>query len=411
MSHLQAAIDGLAHFGFTTSFSAILAGLLWDTSSRTTVLVATAVGVVCYWAVYKLVPNFALRLKEKGLSGTDLNKQSDAITNGVRTADPTSALRAKVTLPQVPEALGVVPGFLYLVGGVVCYLGVSHNEYSSLQYISGLLCVIFVTFLGFVDDVLDLRWRYKVILPLFASIPLIVVYQGPTSIIFPSFLKPIIPFKFDQVIIFELGALYKIYMASLIVFCSNAINIYAGLNGLEVGQSIVIAIFIIIHNSVEILSSADNSSTAIHHGLSLTLSIIFLFSVTALFVYNKYPSKIFVGDTFTYFAGVHFAVVGIVGHFAKTLLLFFLPQILNFLLSCPQLFGFIPCPRHRVPILDVQTGKLLPSQNLTVINLTLHLFGPMTERNLVNLLLVFQTLCGFGALLIRYSPLYNVLFL
>ena len=44
-----------------------------------------------------------------------------------------------------------------------------------------------------------------------------------------------------------------------------------------------------------------------------------------------------------------FSVVGIQAHFSKTLLLFFLPQIFNFLLSCPQLFGLVPCPRHRVP--------------------------------------------------------------
>ena len=44
-----------------------------------------------------------------------------------------------------------------------------------------------------------------------------------------------------------------------------------------------------------------------------------------------------------------FAVVGIQAHFSKTLLLFFIPQIFNFILSCPQLFGLVPCPRHRVP--------------------------------------------------------------
>ena len=44
-----------------------------------------------------------------------------------------------------------------------------------------------------------------------------------------------------------------------------------------------------------------------------------------------------------------FAVVGIQGHFSKTLLLFFIPQVFNFLLSCPQLFGLVPCPRHRIP--------------------------------------------------------------
>ncbi|VDP50681.1 unnamed protein product [Soboliphyme baturini] len=44
-----------------------------------------------------------------------------------------------------------------------------------------------------------------------------------------------------------------------------------------------------------------------------------------------------------------FAVVGILGHFSKTLLLFFIPQILNFLYSLPQLFRIVPCPRHRLP--------------------------------------------------------------
>lgn len=70
-----------------------------------------------------------------------------------------------------------------------------------------------------------------------------------------------------------------------------------------------------------------------------------------LFVCSSFrcPAEIFVGDTLCYFAGMTFAVVGIIGHFSKTMLLFFIPQIVNFLLSVPQLFHFIPCPRHRLP--------------------------------------------------------------
>lgn len=63
----------------------------------------------------------------------------------------------------------------------------------------------------------------------------------------------------------------------------------------------------------------------------------------------RYPSRVFVGDTYCYFAGMTFAVAGILGHFSKTLLLFLLPQIFNFLYSIPQLFKFVPCPRHRLP--------------------------------------------------------------
>jgi UDP-N-acetylglucosamine--dolichyl-phosphate N-acetylglucosaminephosphotransferase len=79
-----------------------------------------------------------------------------------------------------------------------------------------------------------------------------------------------------------------------------------------------------------------------------------------------------VGDTYTYFAGMTFAVVGILGHFSKTVLLFFIPQIFNSAYSVPQIFGIIPCPRHRLPrystskthlidSLNLKTGKLEPS--------------------------------------------------
>jgi UDP-N-acetylglucosamine--dolichyl-phosphate N-acetylglucosaminephosphotransferase len=42
--------------------------------------------------------------------------------------------------------------------------------------------------LGFADDVFDIKWRHKIYLPIFASIPLFVIYyisNGLTSVILP----------------------------------------------------------------------------------------------------------------------------------------------------------------------------------------------------------------------------------
>jgi len=50
----------------------------------------------------------------------------------------------------------------------------------------------------------------------------------------------------------DLGILYYVYMSMVAVFCTNAINILAGVNGLEVGQSIVIAASILVFNLIEI---------------------------------------------------------------------------------------------------------------------------------------------------------------
>lgn len=134
-----------------------------------------------------------------------------------------------------------------------------------------------------------------------------------------------------------------------------------------------------------------------------------------------------------------FAVVGILGHFSKTVLLFFIPQILNFLYSIPQLFHLIPCPRHRIPKLNENSNKLeisitvfklselsnfsyyvitaykffkiidwdekhdyVVTNNLTLINYLLRIFGPMHEPKLTSILLFLQVICSLIAFTIRY---------
>jgi UDP-N-acetylmuramyl pentapeptide phosphotransferase/UDP-N-acetylglucosamine-1-phosphate transferase len=55
----------------------------------------------------------------------------------------------------------------------------------------------------------------------------------------------------NHCIIFS-GVLYYVYMGMLAVFCTNAINILSGINGLESGQSVIIAISVIIFNMLEL---------------------------------------------------------------------------------------------------------------------------------------------------------------
>lgn len=40
--------------------------------------------------------------------------------------------------------------------------------------------------LGFVDDVLDARWSMKILLSFLATLPLLIAYSGPTTIIIPK---------------------------------------------------------------------------------------------------------------------------------------------------------------------------------------------------------------------------------
>ena len=59
-------------------------------------------------------------------------------------------------------------------------------------------------FLGFVDDVLDVPWRVKLVLPTIASLPLVMAYAGHTAVVVPKPLRAALGMD-----ILELGLLYK----------------------------------------------------------------------------------------------------------------------------------------------------------------------------------------------------------
>uniref|UniRef100_K3WNH1 UDP-N-acetylglucosamine--dolichyl-phosphate N-acetylglucosaminephosphotransferase n=1 Tax=Globisporangium ultimum (strain ATCC 200006 / CBS 805.95 / DAOM BR144) TaxID=431595 RepID=K3WNH1_GLOUD len=361
------------------------------------------VGVVSYAAVVLLIPLASKWLPAK-LSGKDLCKR------GTPAGD----------IP-IPEALGIVSGLVYVASLVVTMLTVVEDLDTKRMMAWGILSILSMILLGFCDDLTDLRWRHKLLYPPLASLPLLLNYPGLTAIVLPkpvrflfakesllyALVNPFLPIS-DGGEVVELGLVYYVYMGMMAVFCTNAINIYAGVNGLEAGQSFVIGAAVVLQNIVQILRGHDNEN---FHYLSLMFMLPYLATTLGLLKHNWYPSRVFVGDTFCYYAGMTFAVAGILGHFSKTLLLFFLPQVLNFLYSLPQLFKIVPCPRHRLPKFNAKTGLLEPStitpestrSNYTVINLFLVVFGPMKENHLVWSLLAFQVLCCALAFYIRYE--------
>jgi UDP-N-acetylglucosamine--dolichyl-phosphate N-acetylglucosaminephosphotransferase len=225
------------------------------------------------------------------------------------------------------------------------------------SYLSAIISLQSIALLGIGDDLFDIRWRHKLFIPAFASIPLLVVYFvdfGVTSIVVPI---PLQPYLGE---LFNLGFLYYAYMCCIAIFSPNSINILAGINGIEVSQSIVIATLLAINDCLYLLTPYPHAATD-SHLFSLYFLLPFLGVSFALLWHNWYPAKVFVGDTYCYFAGMVFVVVSILGHFSKTLVLLLIPQIFNFIYSAPQLFGLVPCPRHRLPKFNARTGLLEPS--------------------------------------------------
>ncbi|XP_009349656.2 UDP-N-acetylglucosamine--dolichyl-phosphate N-acetylglucosaminephosphotransferase [Pyrus x bretschneideri] len=347
---------------------------------RKSILINAGLSLAGFFVTVKMIPVASRYVLRRNLFGYDINKKGT----------PQGTVK-------VPESLGIVVGIVFLVLGILFqYFNFTADSNWLVEYNAALASICFMVLLGFVDDVLDVPWRVKLVLPSVAALPLLMAYAGHTTIVIP---KPLVPYTGLEVL--DLGWIYKLYMGLLAVFCTNSINIHAGLNGLEVGQTVVIAAAVLIHNIMQIGASAD-SEYKMAHAFSIYLIQPLLATSLGLLSYNWYPSSAFVGDTYTYFAGMTMAVAGILGHFSETLLIFFAPQVLNFLLSVPQLAGIVPCPRHRLPRFDPETGLLTGTKDGTVVNLFLRRFGRMTEKSLCVSLLVFQAMACCFCFLLRY---------
>ena len=82
-------------------------------------------------------------------------------------------------------------------------------------------------------------------IPTIASLPVMLVYYtqgGSTFVLLPDFLA---------VGAVDFGILFYVFLSMLSVFGTNAINILAGINGLEVGQSVILTSGMIINSLIQ----------------------------------------------------------------------------------------------------------------------------------------------------------------
>jgi UDP-N-acetylglucosamine--dolichyl-phosphate N-acetylglucosaminephosphotransferase len=78
-----------------------------------------------------------------------------------------------------------------------------------------------------------------------------------------------------------------VYASMLSIFCMNSINIYAGINGLEVGQSIIIGFGVVFINVIEMYFSTSVTHTN-NQFLSIFIIVPFLTVSICLLYFNKY---------------------------------------------------------------------------------------------------------------------------
>jgi UDP-N-acetylglucosamine--dolichyl-phosphate N-acetylglucosaminephosphotransferase len=202
--------------------------------------------------------------------------------------------------------------------GILLYVALNtfyfyNNE--KLIYIFALLSVLFIaSIVGIVDDLLGwkkgLSRKIRIIIILFAAVPLMVINAGTSTMSLPFFGA------------INFGILYPLLIIPLGVLATTVtFNTLAGYNGLEASQGILIL-------------SALSLVTYLTGNAWLSLIILFMVaSLIAFYIFNKYPAKIFPGDILTYSTGALIASIAILGDIEKIAIFFFIPYIIEAVLK------------------------------------------------------------------------------
>ena len=228
----------------------------------------------------------------------------------------------KIDKPLIPISggLAVLAGIL---AGLMTYAFILIFYYQtdrSLVFIfAATLTIILITFIGFLDDIIinkgreassGLRQWQKTLLTLFPAAPLIVINAG-VSVIFIPFIGPV-----------DFGILYPLLLIPIgVVGASNMVNLLGGLNGIETGMGLVYTGMLSIY------------AYTLQEFATAALGAIAFMALLAFLYYNKYPAKIFPGDSLTYLLGSVIVSMAILGNIEKAALIASIPFIMEFILK------------------------------------------------------------------------------
>jgi UDP-N-acetylglucosamine--dolichyl-phosphate N-acetylglucosaminephosphotransferase len=247
-------------------------------------LVFIVAAIASFVTTFIVVPWLIKNLKGTSAVGRDLNKAG---------------------APRIPEmgGLAVVIGF-YVGINVLTIFG-DGNLPSSIFYLS-LLAVLGAAVTGVMDDLFSMRQRIKAILPFIFAIPLgsLMVDTGNTILLGAN-----------------LGVLMLIVIPFGVTSAANASNMLEGFNGLGAGLGIIMTVSMII---ISLISGQTD-------GLFLLFPL--LGALMAFLWFNKYPARIFPGDSMTLFVGATLACAAIIANLKTLGAILFIPMILEFILK------------------------------------------------------------------------------
>ena len=246
---------------------------------------------------------------------------------------------------------------------------------SEIKYLAVLSTIAIIFSVGFIDDIKVLSGKLKTSLTLLGSFPLLFFGAYDSHILFPIFGST------------RLTIVYPLLILLVVPVIANAMNMVDVYNGTLSGTCIVLAF-------AQILPLLFYG-----HLEDMVFPLLLLGSSSAFFIFNRYPSRIFAGDSGSLTLGALFGVSAIITKTEIPSLIAFVPAILNGFYILASIRGIIEHRSIKVrPVQLNDDGMLVASKEksapVTLARLVVA-DGPMSERqasNRIILLFVYSTI-------------------
>ncbi len=253
--------------------------------------------IISFFVTFLVLPRWIAKAKRIGLLWEDMNKFE----------------RRKVAgSGGLIVVLGFILGVLFYIFLKTFYFQTQENV---LEIFALTTSILILAGIGLVDDLLGwwhggLSKKFRVMMCLFAAVPLIVINAGISRLNIPLINGT------------DFGIIYTLIIIPIgIIGASTTFNFLAGFNGLEASQGILIL------SALSLVAYFSGNSWLALIGLCMVFALI------AFWLFNKFPAKIFPGDVITYPIGGMISILAILGNMEKIAVFFFIPYIIEVFLK------------------------------------------------------------------------------
>ncbi|KON28357.1 hypothetical protein AC481_01875 [miscellaneous Crenarchaeota group archaeon SMTZ-80] len=254
----------------------------------------------------------------------------------------------KLEKPGIPEICGLSILISMILTTAIL---ISFNTQNALEYFSYILVGIIAGMIGFYDDLASLGANKKAILTAFACIPILLLGTYHPH--------PILPFIGGV----RLTIVYPILLPFALAVPSNAVNMMDVFNGSMTGTCAIISSTMIV-----CLLLVGKIQCAL-------LATALFGCLLAFYIYNKYPARVFSGDTGSLFIGASIGTLAIIGNIEVATVVALFPHIMN------AFYGLATVGKlYERRELKSRPTKLLPNAKLDV---TDEIKAPMTLARII----------------------------